>query len=84
MTIASNPVKGNSKSQTAKSAQNHQISLISGGGSSGNEKMLNGESVKILEQMDGYTLMVHEFLYLLCNTSDRLHQIEKNHIVDHK
>jgi hypothetical protein len=31
--------------------------------------------------MAGYTLMVHEFLYLLCNTTDRLNQIVKNHKV---
>lgn len=32
--------------------------------------------------MEGYTLMPHEFLYLLCCASDRLHQINKNHKID--
>ena len=32
--------------------------------------------------MDGYTIMPHEFLYLLCCASDRLHQINKNHKAD--
>lgn len=34
--------------------------------------------------MEGYTLMLHEFLTLLCNSTDRLNKITENHTVDHK
>lgn len=43
--------------------------------------MLSGESVKLLEEMEGYQLLVHEFLYLVVNAQDRLQHIEENHKV---
>lgn len=55
-------------------------SLISGGGGqNGGDKALSSEQINILRKMDGFTLMAHEFLYLLCNSSARLDYIEKNH-----
>jgi len=48
-------------------------SLISGGGGQNDsEKAVSSEQMMVLKMMDGYTLMVHEFLYLLCNASARL------------
>ena len=48
-------------------------SLISGGGGqNGGDKALSSEQINILRKMDGFTLMAHEFLYLLCNSSARL------------
>jgi hypothetical protein len=66
------------------SVQSHFISLIAGGGGSANGEMLNDEAIKILNEMNGYTLMVHEFMYLLCNASDRVDQITQNHKVDYR
>jgi hypothetical protein len=57
----------------------HQSSLLSGGGSSGKDKALNQESIKLLGEMEGKTLMMHEFLYLIVNAKDRLEAIRKNH-----
>lgn len=37
-----------------------------------------------LAQNEGLTLMLHEFLYLLSNASDRVAQIKDNHRVEHK
>ena len=66
------------------SVQSHFISLIAGGGGSANGEMLNDEAIKILNEMNGYTLMVHEFMYLLCNASERVDQITQNHKVDYR
>ena len=30
--------------------------------------------------MEGYTIDLHEFLYLICNASDRIEQIKQNHV----
>lgn len=40
--------------------------------------------IKAFQEMEGYTLMLHEFLTLLCNSTDRLNKITDNHTVDHK
>jgi hypothetical protein len=63
----------------SKKKQQHQISLISGGGTSGGDNVLTPDQAAILDRMDGKTLMPHEFLYLLCCSSDRIQQINKNH-----
>lgn len=62
-----------------KKKQLHQISLISGGGTSGGDNVLSPDQMTILDRMDGKTMMPHEFLYLLCCSSDRIQQINKNH-----
>ena len=54
------------------SVQSHFMSLIAGGGGSANSEMLNDEAIKTLYEMNGYTLLVHEFMYLMCNASDRV------------
>jgi hypothetical protein len=57
------------------------MSLISGGGTNQTDKMFSGENGEIMERMEGQWIMQHEFLYLLCNTTNRLDLIEKNHHV---
>ena len=49
------------------------MSLISRGyiGNMGDDQ-LEDEFEKLMEEVSGYTMMVHEFLYLLCNASDRI------------
>lgn len=49
------------------------MSLISRGyiGNLGDDQ-LEVEFDKLMEEINGYTIMVHEFIYLLCNASDRI------------
>ena len=58
------------------------MSLISGGSSSTNtSNQLSKDLLKTLQKCleDGLTIMLHEFLYLICNSEDRLKQIHENH-----
>lgn len=55
----------------------HQTSLISGSGAAGSDKTL-GDSMQALREMEDYSLMIHEFLYLVCNAYDRVQTIEQN------
>jgi hypothetical protein len=55
----------------------HQTSLISGSGAIGSDKSL-GDSMQVLREMEDYSLMIHEFLYLVCNAYDRVQTIEQN------
>ena len=45
---------------------------------------LTGESAQIIDSLDKLYILPHEFLYLLCNASDRLKIIEENHKIDLK
>jgi hypothetical protein len=49
--------------------------MLNGGSKSGGDSSLTPELIQVLREMEGYTIMVHEFLYLLCNASNRLEQI---------
>ena len=48
------------------------------------ENNLGPEIRQTFKEMDQCTLMVHEFIYLMCNASDRIAQIEQNHSVNYK
>jgi len=61
----------------------HQTSLISGTNQATDKGLLLEQSI-LLEQMHSYSIMPHEFLYLVCNASNRLTQIKKNHKIDMK
>ena len=69
------------KSQ-AKSKPAQAMSLISGGGTNQTEKMFSGENGEVMKQMEGVHMMQHEFLYLLCNATDRVEIIEEHPKVD--
>jgi hypothetical protein len=58
--------------------------MLNGGSKSGGDSSLTPELLQVLKEMEGYTIMVHEFLYLLCNASNRLEQINLNHKVAHR
>ena len=64
-----------------KHSKQHQASLISGGGTKMQSESLCPSVTKSLREMDGCTLMLHEFLYLVQNASNRLEQISQNHSV---
>jgi hypothetical protein len=44
--------------------------------------MFSGENGEIMERMEGLWIIQHEFLYLICNSTERLELIEANHKVD--
>jgi len=43
---------------------------------------LTGESAQVIDSMEKLYILPHEFLYLLCNTADKLKIIEENHKID--
>jgi len=45
---------------------------------------LKGESAQLIDSMEKLYILPHEFLYLLCNSTERLKIIEENHKVDLK
>lgn len=52
--------------------------------SSGTQDKLMPDTIKksLTDMIEGnYTIMLHEFLYLLCNSQDRLELIKDNHKV---
>lgn len=63
----------NKGTKLTKVTNQQQMSLISRGyiGNMGDDQ-LEDEFEKLMEEVSGYTMMVHEFLYLLCNASDRI------------
>lgn len=59
----------------AKSNNKFKTSVIMG---------LTGECAQIIDSLEKLYILPHEFLYLLCNTSDRVKIISENHKINFK
>jgi len=40
---------------------------------------LKGEMAQLIDSMEKLYILPHEFLYLICNTAERIKIIEQNH-----